>query len=165
MPGTELVQVFFRFYSEIMEEETTETLWAEVVHLEHGYYKLNSIPFYAAKIAPGDVIWAEYNNNEGMLTYRKTVKHSGNSIIHAIIMDDAHKVDDISEIFEAMGCEPAVINHKYFALKVPAAMDYIPVKRKLDELEKNEIIGYAESCLSEKHQYKSVSFPGSLNER
>jgi hypothetical protein len=43
-------------------------------------------------------------------------------------------------------------------MEIPVTVDYIPVKRKLDELEKAKIIDYAESCLSEKHQYKKVSF-------
>ena len=49
-----------------------------------------------------------------------------------------------------MGCGSAKLNYRYFALNIPVNLDYIPIKRKLDELEKNRTLGYAESCLSEK---------------
>jgi hypothetical protein len=152
------VKIFFRFYSDILEEETTETLLAEIDNKEYGYYKLSSIPFYVPKIATGDIVWAEYNEREGMLTYRKTVQHSGNSTLHAIILDDVHEVNVVCEILDNMGCRSEKLNQNYFALEVPANIDYIPVKRKLDELEKGGILDYAESCLSEKHQYKNISF-------
>jgi hypothetical protein len=93
MPENKSVEIFFRFFSDILEEETTETLLAEIENNEYGYYKITDLPFYTPKIASGDIVWAEYSDAEGMLTYRKTIQHSGNSIIHAIIMDDAHDID------------------------------------------------------------------------
>jgi hypothetical protein len=152
------VKIFFRFYSDILEEETTETLLAEIENKEYDYYKLSSIPFYVPKIAPGDVVWAEYNESEGMLTFRKTVQHSGNSTIHAIVLDDEYDINAVCKIFDDMGCRSEKLNQNYFALEIPANIDYIPIKRKLDELEKEGILDYAESCLSEKHEYKNISF-------
>jgi hypothetical protein len=160
MPDDNLIKILFRFYSDILEEETTEILSAEVFDNEYGYYKLVSIPFYAPKTAPGDIVWAEYNKTEAMLTYRKTIQPSGNSIIHAIVLDDEYNINAIREIFNDMGCGSESLNDRYFALEIPAAVDYIPVKRKLDELEKEGILDYAESGLSEKHQYKDISFFG-----
>lgn len=158
MPEANLVKILFRFYSNVLDAETVETVWGEVFDKEYGYYKINNIPFYIPEIASDDIVWAEYSDTEGMLIYRKTIQFSGNSTIHAIIMDDAHSVTDICRIFEEFGCNWEGMNDKYFAIEIPANVDYIPVKRKLDELQKDEIIGYAESCLSEKHQYKNISF-------
>jgi hypothetical protein len=158
MPEDNAVKILFRFYSDILEEETTEILLAEVFDSEYGYYKLNSIPFYAPKTAPGDIVWAEYSETEGMLTYRKIIQSSGNSIIHAIVLDDEYDINAIRGIFNDMGCRSEVLNDRYFALEIPAAVDYVPVKRKLDELEKEGILDYAESGLSEKHAYKNVFF-------
>jgi hypothetical protein len=150
----ELVKILFRFYSEILDEETTEIMWAEIVDLEKNYYRINNIPFYVPKLASGDLVWAEYNEAENMLTYRKTIEYSGNSIIHIIIMDDKLSVDAIRVMFDELGCDSEKINN-YFALEVPAYVDYQPVKKRLDELENDRMIDYAESCLSENHQYKS----------
>jgi hypothetical protein len=152
------VKIFFCFYSDILEEEVTEILLAEIENKEYGYYKLSRIPFYVPKVASGDIVWAEYNEREGMLTYRKTVQRSGNSTIHAIILDEGYEINDVRKILDDMGCRSEKLNQKYFALEVPANTDYIPIKRKLDELEKEGILDYAESCLSEKHQYKNISF-------
>jgi len=158
MPDDNLVKILFRFYSDILDEETVETMWAETVDEEKNYYKLANIPFYVPKAASGDIVWAEYSVEESMLTYRKTVQYSGNSTIHAIMMDNEQDINNIRKLFEEMGCVSEKMNARYFALEIPAAIDYFAVKKKLDELEKDEIIGYAESCLSDKHQYKNISF-------
>jgi hypothetical protein len=103
-------------------------------------------------IAPDDIIAAEYDDSESMLMYRKTIKYSGNSTIHIILLNELNAVDDVREIFEDMNCPTEKCNDKYFAIEVPAAIDYLYIKKKLDELAKEEILDYAESCLSEKHQ-------------
>src|SRR6202034_1225861 len=121
MPEDNSTKIFFRFYSHILDEETTETLEAVVFEKEYNYYKLESAPFFAPKIAMGDIVWAEHSPLDGILTYRKTVQHSGNSTIHVIIMDDVHTIEAVSEIFTDMGCPSAELNHKYFALTVPEA--------------------------------------------
>lgn len=148
----ELVKILFRFYSDILDKETSEMMCAEIVDLDNGYFRINSIPFYVPKLASGDVVWAEYNEDEKMLTYRKTIEHSGNSIVHVAVMDDRLSVDAIRVIFDVLGCDSEKINN-YFALEVPAYIHYPPVKKKLDELENDRMIDYAESCLSENHQY------------
>ena len=151
------IKIFFRFFSDILDEEATETLEASVYQLEYNYYKLASIQFFAPKIALGDVVWAEHGSLD-RITYRKTVEYSGNSTIHVILMDDVHTIETVTGIFEDLGCTSAEMNNKYFALNVPANVDYFPIKRKLDELEKAGALDYAESGLSEKHQYKIISF-------
>jgi len=156
MPDSSSVRILFNFFSDILDGYATETLAAEVVNEEYGYYKLKSLPFYAPKLALEDVVWAEYKEAEGMLVYRKTVQHSGNSTVHIIILDEEHNLDGIVGIFEADGCSVEKLNNKYFAIAIPAIIDYPLVKSKLDELEKEKILDYAESCLSDKHQYKNT---------
>ncbi|MFI5138540.1 MAG: DUF4265 domain-containing protein [Sphingobacteriales bacterium] len=157
MPEDNSVKILFRFYSNILDEETSETLFGEVVNQEFGYYKIAKIPFYAPKLAMGDVVWAEHNQREGVLTYRKTVQHSGNSTVQVILMGEGYEIDEIRGVFNAMGCASEKLNPQYFSMDVPSALDYHPVKLKLVELENDKIVDYAESCLSEKHQYKNVS--------
>jgi len=155
MPESNLVSILFRLYSTILEEEHFETLDAEIVNEEYGYFKIKTIPFYLPKLAAGDVVWAEFKEKEGMLTYRKTVKHSGNSTIHIVLTDEQYMITDICKEFEQLGCKPRILNHKYIGLNIQAEIDYFPIKQLLELLEKKKVIGYAESCLSEKHQYKN----------
>jgi hypothetical protein len=157
MPDDNSTKIVFTFYSEIFEQDTTEIMEAEVVDLEKGYFKIQNIPLYAPKIAVGDIIWAGYNDSDGMLTYRKTVQSSGNSTIHVVLLDDEYDVDAIRQLFEEMSCRSEKINN-YFALDIPGEIDYIPVKRRLDELENEEIIDYEESGLSGRHEYRDISF-------
>jgi len=156
MPTDNLIKILFRFHSDILDKETVETMWATVVNAEFGYYRLENIPFYISNAASGDVVWAEYNPKEDMLTYRKTVKYSGKSTLRIILMDNGHDVNSIKSIFEEMGCQSESLSKKYFVMEVPADVDYSQVKEKLDELQKDNIIGYAESFLSDNHQYKNV---------
>jgi hypothetical protein len=157
VPKDNSVKILFRTFSEILEDETAETIPAEIVDSEKGYYKLDGPPFYIPKVTSGDVVWAEFKASEGVLTYRKTIQFSGNSTIHVIIMADGFDVDVIREIFEQLGCKSEKIN-KYFALDIPGETNYLPVKQKLDELQKSGALDYAESCLSDRHQYKDYFF-------
>jgi hypothetical protein len=158
MPEDNLVKILFRFYSDILEEDTVESVLAEVVDIEMGYYKIDRIPFYVPQVAIDDIVWAEFSTKEGAVTYRKTTQSSGNSTIHVVVLDDKDDINAYTKIFEEMGCGSEKLNHRYFALNIPAGTDYLPIKRKLDALEKEEIIGYAESGLSEKHQYRDYHF-------
>jgi hypothetical protein len=156
MSSDNLTKILFRFYSDILDEETVETMWAEVYDLEKNYYKIANIPFYAF-IAADDIIWAEFSKTEEMLTYRKTITASGNSTIHVILMDTMEDINALRDIFKVLGCESERLNNKYFALNVPAAIDYVIIKTKLDELSGKGEINYAETCLSDKHDYKNFS--------
>jgi hypothetical protein len=147
------VKILFRFYSDVLEEETVETMWAIVVDQEKGLYKLDSIPFYAPLIASDDTVFAEYDEKETMLTYRKTIEYSGNSTIRVVVMDNSMEVNEIRKKFENIGCVSEKINDAYFTMEVPATIDYKIIKNELDELEQKEIIGYSEPCLSNLHQY------------
>lgn len=146
------MKVLFNFYSSILDEHTNETMWAEVVDVTKGHYKINNIPFYVPSLASGDVVFAEYDETELMLTYRETIEYSGNSTIHVILMDDKLAINDIREIFDNMGCISERFSEKYLALEIPFKIDYIHIKRKLDEMENDELIGYAETCLSDEHR-------------
>jgi hypothetical protein len=115
-------------------------------------YKLDNIPFYAPSIASEDIVLAEYDESEKMLTYRKTIEYSGNSTIHVVVMDKTTEINTIRDSFKEYGCTSERLNDGYFAMEIPAGLDYNPIKEKLDELERQEIIGYAESCLSNEHR-------------
>src|ERR1700722_5686234 len=98
------VRILFRFYSNILEQDTVETMWAKVVDAGKGLFKLDSIPFYAPLVASDDIVFAEYDDSEQMLTYRNTVESSGNSIVQVVIIDKTKDINSIREIFEKLGC-------------------------------------------------------------
>jgi Domain of unknown function (DUF4265) len=98
------VKILFRYHSSVLDEWTVETMWAEIVDAEKGLYKLDSIPFYGPLVASDDIIFAEHDEDEERLTYRKTVENSGNSIVTVVIMDKTSDINNIRDIFKNLGC-------------------------------------------------------------
>ena len=146
------VKILVRFYNNVLDEWTVETMWAETVDKVKGLYKIDNIPFYAS-IASDDVVFAEYDETEKMLTYRETVEYSGNSLVQVVIMDKSVLTNDIRDIFNAMGCKSEKFKEGYFVLEILAQKDYGLIKQKLNELQDNGIIDYAEPILSDNHRY------------
>lgn len=146
------VKILFRYHSSVLDEWTVETMWAEIVDAEKGLYKLDNIPFYGPLVATDDIIFAEYDDDEERLTYRKTIENSGNSIVTVVIMDKATDVNNVRDIFKDLGCLSEKVNDAFFSMEVLAENNYLPIKQKLTELEDKGIIGYAEPCLSNIHR-------------
>ena len=147
------VKIVFRFHSDIFDQEMVETMWATIVDKDKGLYRLDTIPFYAPLVASDDIVLAEYAGQEQMLTYRRTENHSSNSTVQVVLMDKTQDINFIRDVFLKLGCVSEKVNEGYFSMEVPMAVDYKPVKLKLDEMEGEDIIGYAEPCLSDHHKY------------
>ncbi len=158
MSNENLVKILFSFYSDILDEHTNETMWAEVVDIEKGFYKIDNIPFYVPVLASGDIVLAEFDKDAGMLNYVETIEYSGNSTVHIIITDDELEVITLIKLFSELGCPSEGLNDRYLAVEIPSDIDYLPIKNRLEIMENDEVISYAESCLSENHQYKDLDF-------
>jgi len=146
------VKIIFRFYNDILDEWTVETMWAKIVDKNKGYYRIENIPFYAA-IASDDIVLAGYDDNEKMLVYKATIEYSGNSLIQVVIMDKLIATNSIRNIFNNMGCKSEKFKEGYFVIEILADKDYKPIKQKLAELQSQQIIDYAEPVLSNNHRY------------
>jgi hypothetical protein len=146
------VKILSRFYSNVLDEWTVETMWAEIIDKDKGLYKIDNIPFYAS-IASDDIIFAEYDDTEKMLTYRETIEYSGNSLIQVVIMDKSVVTNDIRDIFNSLDCKSEKFKEGYFVIEILADKDYKPIRQKLTELQDKGIIDYAEPVLSDKHQH------------
>ncbi len=146
------VKILCRFYSNVLDEWTVETMWAEIVDADKGLYKIDNIPFYAS-IASADIVFAEYDDTEKMLTYRETIEYSGNSLVQVVIMDKSIATNDIRDIFNSLDCKSEKFKEGYFVIEILADKQYEPIKQKLSELQDKGIIDYAEPVLSEQHQY------------
>ncbi len=153
MTQGENVKILFRYFSSVLDEWTVETMWAEVIDANKGLYKIDNIPFYGPLVASDDIVFAEYDSEEEMLTYRKTIENSGNSIINVVMMDKSIDINTIRDIFNNLGCSSEKINDGYFSMEILADKEYGPIKQKLNELEEKGIIGFAEPCLSNLHRH------------
>ena len=147
------VKILIRFHSDIFDEIMVETLWADIVDREKGLYKLDNIPFYAPLIASDDIVYADYDDSEQMLTYRNTVEYSGNSVVQIVIMDSSKtEINKIRDIFTDLGCVSEKVNAGYFSMEIPYSLNYKPINDRLQNLESDKILEYSEPCLSDKHK-------------
>jgi hypothetical protein len=147
------VRILFRFYSEVLEEDMEETIWADIVNANLGHYRLDSIPFYVPFIATDDIVNAEYDDVEEMLLYKETVSPSGNSTLWIVIIDDKANTDEIRDAFYEMDCLSDALSYHFFTMEVKAKTNYHIIKNKLNELKAEGMIDYMEGCLSVNHQY------------
>jgi hypothetical protein len=152
MNGNNSKKITFKYFSNILDEITVETMWAEIIDENKGIYRLDNIPFYGPLIASGDVFYAEFDRDENTLVFREVIESSGNSIVQIIIMKDDFNKELLRKELLDLGCQSEGMNEKYFVAEIPENINYYVIKSILDKYENNEIIEYAEPILSIKHQ-------------
>lgn len=145
-------KILFRYYSDLLEDTVVETMWAEIIDLEKGIFKLDNIPFFGPLIATDDIFFAEFDEDEGALVYRKTIESFGNSILQVVILEKGFDKEIIREELKLVHCVSEGLNETLFAVEVPKDVDYSIVNNLLSQYELQEIIEFAEPCLSEKHR-------------
>lgn len=147
-----LQKIKFRYFSDVLEEETVETMWAEIIDAEKGIYKLDSIPFYGPLIASDDIFYAQYDEDEESIIFKEIIKSSGNSVVQIIVMKDDYDKEILQKKLLVLGCISEGVNDKYFVTEILENINYNSIKTLLDKYENEEVIGYAEPILSPKHQ-------------
>lgn len=145
-------KILFKYYSDYLEETVSETMWAEIVDLEKGLFKLDNIPFFGPLIATDDLFYAEFDEEEERLVYKETIENSGNSIVQVIILEKGFDKEIIREKLKAINCLSEGLNDNFLSVEVVRDVDYSIVRSILNEYESQEIIQYAEPCLSDKHR-------------
>jgi hypothetical protein len=145
-------KILFKYYSDYLDEVVSETMWAEIVDLEKGLFKLDNIPFFGPLIATDDIFYAEYDETEERFMHRKTIQNSGNSIIQIAVLEKGFDKEIIRERLKALNCLSEGLNETFFAAEITKDIDYSLVRSLLNEYESQDIIEFAEPCLSEKHR-------------
>lgn len=145
-------KILFKYYSTYLEEIVSETMWAEIIDLEKGYFKLDNIPFFGPLIATDDIFRAEYDENEKTFMHKETIESSGNSIVQVLVLEKEFDAAIIREKLKAINCISEVLNDTFFAVEIVRNTDYSLVKSILNEYDSQAIIEFAEPCLSEKHR-------------
>lgn len=145
-------KILFKYHSNVLDEITVETMWAEIIDKENGIYKLYNIPFYGPLIATDDEFYAEFDESEQMLTYQKTTKFSGNSIVLVIILQKGFDKEIIRNRFKELNCTSEGLNDSYFSMEILKEINYSGISKILMEYETDGILEYSEPFLSEKHR-------------
>ncbi|WP_374172710.1 DUF4265 domain-containing protein [Flavobacterium tructae] len=145
-------KILFKYYSTYLEEIVSETMWAEILDSEKGLFKLDNIPFFGPLIATDDIFRAEYDENEKCFIHKETIEHSGNSIVQVLILEKEFDKEIIREKLKAINCLSEALNDTFLAVEIAKNTDYSIVKNLFSEYEANEVIEFAEPCLSDKHR-------------
>ncbi|HEU0125004.1 DUF4265 domain-containing protein [Flavobacterium sp.] len=145
-------KILFKYYSDYLDEVVSETMWAEIIDLEKGLFKLDNIPFFGPLIATDDIFYAEYDETEEKFMHKKTIQNSGNSIVQIAVLEKGFDKEIIREKLKAINCLSEELNETFFAVEIAKDVDYSLVRSLLNDYETQEIIEYAEPCLSEKHR-------------
>ncbi|URM35824.1 DUF4265 domain-containing protein [Flavobacterium anhuiense] len=103
-------------------------------------------------IATDDIFYAEYDETEERFMHRKTIQNSGNSIVQVAILEKGFDKEIIREKLKAINCLSEGLNETFFAVEIAKDVDYSLVRSLLNEYESQDIIEFAEPCLSEKHR-------------
>jgi len=142
----------FEFYNDILDRDEVETMWADTVDEDKGYYKLDNIPFFVTGYAADDIVKA-INVDDGLPKVIELIEESGNSTINIIFLDkenEEYKSRILKELnglgVEYEGMEGIVKG--YYSLNVPKDKDY---KIVYDFLKKeNEKLDFREACIGHK---------------
>ena len=145
-------KILFKYFSDYLDEVVSETMWAEIIDLEKGLFKLDNIPFFGPLIATDDIFYAEYDETEGKFMHKKTIQNSGNSIVQIAVLEKGFDKEVIREQLKGINCVSEGLNETFFAAEIAKDVDYSLVRNLLSEYESKEIIEFAEPCLSEKHR-------------
>lgn len=145
-------KILFKYYSSFLEETVSETMWAEIIDLEKGLFRLDNVPFFGATIATADLFYAEYDEEEKKLVYQKTIESSGNSIVQILILEKDFDKEIIIEKLNAINCLSESLNETFLAVEISREIDYNIVRNILNEYEMQSVLEFAEPCISEKHR-------------
>lgn len=145
MKNNDKTKVLFVYKEE--QEYKIESLWAIK---KDNLYQINNIPFFINNIALGDIVSIE--NDEGELYFDELIQESGNSTVQLISFSNKSQ-GEIGAKFEELGCSWEGSHlPKYISICIPKNVDFLIVKKLLDDGLKNNNWDYKEACISSIHK-------------
>lgn len=147
----EYQQIFIKYYSEVLERDTEEILWAITVNTEKNLFMLDSIPFYGAELSCEDIVSAKWNQDTQLFDFQHIETVSGNTTVQVIVQKDNYNREDLYNEILLSNTEIEVVDDYYFVINVPQKTDYKNVYAILSALEDEKVISFAEPNLSAKH--------------
>ena len=101
-----------------------ETPWAN--DLGNGRYRIENCPFYFYDVAYGDIVSAEYSEEEERLVFLKVLESSGHKLVRVIfdhpVNEDGPEKDHLEKLM-ALGCTYEGANPKYICLDIPPEVE------------------------------------------
>lgn len=146
-----MTKILTRYFSNVTDENVVETVWADMIDEEKWLYKIDNIPFLWAEFSIWDIVFAEYDETEEFITFRKIIEHSWNSTMQVIVLKIDFDENYIIEKLEEFWCLVEKYHENYFVFSVPKEKNYKKIFDFMSDLQEKEIIGFQEHILSKKH--------------
>lgn len=131
MEGINLVKIGFELEQdeEGYPPDKWETLWAQTEEQE-GLYRIDNIPFYVRGISSGDVVAAEYSDDQ--LYFARLVTPSSNSVFRLYVAE-VTDMQSTRDAFRALNCESELSRiPKLVAIEIPGSVAIEPVSALLE---------------------------------
>lgn len=123
-----------------------EHLWA--IPRGTDRFELDNIPFFAKEVAAGDLVAAQYEDNQ--LVFKQVIQPGGHSTIRVIMYDPDQKAAIRDELTK-LGCETEGSHlPNLFAVDVPPNADYTEVMKLLSANAAKDVLDYEEAAI--RHQ-------------
>jgi hypothetical protein len=131
------------------DEFEVEKLWCNAI--ESNKYIVDNIPFIVKRVALGDIITAEFDEDEKEYYFDSFVEISGNSTIR-LYFEKENDIEKVRGELNSFGCEAEIfLQRKILAVNIPKCLDYKPIKEYLEGGRQLKLWEYEESCLA--HDY------------
>jgi len=101
-----------------------ETPW--VIDLGDGRYQMDNSPFYFYGVVAGDIVAAEFSDQEQGLVFVKVLEKSGNKLVRIIFENPANEEGPEKQHLEnlvALGCSYEGANPKYICIDIPKEVE------------------------------------------
>ena len=122
-----------------------ETMWA--TPLGKDLYKLENVPFYAYGLNFHDIVKATPDSGDTIPEIREVVEYSGHRTFRVFFSKEIERSaqEEILESMKDLAISYKSANGIYYSLDMQPTGDYQAVFDRLDELEKENILGF-ETC-------------------
>ncbi|MFV1884065.1 MAG: DUF4265 domain-containing protein [Balneola sp.] len=122
-----------------------ETMWA--TPLGKDLYKLENVPFYAYGLNFHDIVKATPDSGDTIPEIREVVEYSGHRTFRVFFSKEIERSaqEEILESMKDLAISYESANGIYYSLDMQPTGDYQAVFDRLDELEKENILGF-ETC-------------------
>ncbi|WP_026421155.1 DUF4265 domain-containing protein [Actinokineospora inagensis] len=150
---TGMCKVVFELPDEVIARAPgmTEAMWAERTTTPY-LLTVANIPFYVPGIAFGDTIRIRIDLVNREFLHEELVAESGNSTIQ-FTLADAARADEIGALLTEAGGEwESSGRHGFWAVNVPPATDYTPLRTQLLRLRDTGVIDMRESAIRPGHR-------------
>lgn len=133
MSNDPTAKVLFRVLS-ADADPIVETLWA--TPLGNDQYRLDNSPFYAYGVSWEDVVFAPYDEQEGLPTFLSVVERSGNRTVRILFeppVEPDNSSDQVLQGLVALGCSYEGASRRYISVNIPPEVELQQVVSYLTE--------------------------------